>query len=146
MALMRWDPWHDLLGMRSDLARLWASSPWLADAFGAREYPPLNVSVTEGNVTVTLELPGVHIDDVDVTLTGDTLVVKGEKRTNGQGRYERRERYAGRFSRTIHVPDRVERDAIKAKLTDGILTITLPKAEELKPKKITVKPCAEGGA
>lgn len=146
MAVVRWDPWHDLQSLQSDFARLWARSPWLANSLGAREYPPLNVSVEEGRIVVTVELPGVKIDDVEITLTGDTLVVKGEKKPGDAGKVHRRERFAGRFSRTIHVPNRVERDAIKAKLLDGILTITLPEAAQAKRRKIAVTLAAQGGA
>jgi len=146
MAIARWDPWHDLRALQGDLARLWERSPWLANTLGAREYPPLNVLVGEDAIAVTVELPGVKIDDVDITLTGDTLVIKGEKTPGDVGKVHRRERFTGRFSRTIHVPNRVERDAIKAKLVDGILTVTLPEAAEAKSRKITVTPAAEGGA
>ena len=146
MAVARWDPWHDLRALQGDLARLWERSPWLANSLGAREYPPLNVSVAEDQIVVAVELPGVKIGDVEITLTGDTLVIKGEKNPGDAGKVHRRERFAGRFSRTIHVPSRVERDAIKAKLVDGILTVTLPEAAEAKSRKITVTPAAEGGA
>ena len=139
MALMRWDPWQDLLSFRGDLAPLWLTPPWLADAFGARENPPLNVSVNDEDIVAQLELPGTKSEDVDISLTGDVLVVKGEKKTEGEGKYQRRERFSGSFSRTIHVPERVGRDAIKAQLTNGVLTITLPKAEEARARKISVK-------
>ena len=109
------------------------------------ESQPLNVSVDDGDIVVSLEAPGVKIDDVDITLTGDTLVVKGTKKPDCEGKYHRRERFSGRFSRTVHVPSRVDRDAIRAKLVDGILSITLPQAAEAKARKITVTPTVEGG-
>lgn len=146
MVLARWDPWDDLRGLESGIARLWARSPGVANSRGGREYPPLNVSVGEDEIVVSVELPGVKLDDVEITLTGDTLVIAGEKKPGGEGKAHRRERFAGRFSRTIHVPKRVARDAIQAKLLDGILTITLPEAAQAKRRKITVTPAAEGGA
>ena len=103
-----------------------------------RAYPPLNLSEDKDNLYVECELPGVKIEDIDITLTDSTLAIKGELKP-GDGKHYRRERAAGPFQRVVNLYSDVKRDEIKATLKDGILEIALPKAEEVKPKKIAIK-------
>ena len=101
-------------------------------------YPPLNLSEDEQAIYVHCELPGVNIEEVDITFSDATLAIKGELEA-GDGRYYRRERPTGAFQRVVNIKTNVERDGIKASYRDGILEITLPKAEEVKPRKITIE-------
>lgn len=100
-------------------------------------YPPLNLSNDDENIYVRAEVPGVSLEDMELTLTDKTLVLKGE-RGAPQGKYYRQERPSGVFHRVINIGVPVERDKVSATITDGILTVTLPKAEEVKPRTISI--------
>lgn len=101
-------------------------------------YPPLNISEDEGNIFVRGEIPGVDLKDMEITLTDKTLVIKGERKPE-QGKYLRQERPAGSFQRVVRLNVPVDRDKVKAVLTDGILTVTLPKTEDIRPKRISIE-------
>jgi len=100
-------------------------------------YPPLNISDDEHNIYVRAELPGVDIQDVDLTLSGGSLVIKGERKGE-EGKYYRRERPTGSFQRVINLNVKIDREKVNASMKDGMLEITLPKAEEMKPKQISI--------
>ena len=92
------------------------------------------------------QLPGVVASDIDLTITGETLTMRGErKRTEGvkDDSYRRQERPMGRWSRTITLPDRVDSTQVGASFADGILTVSVPKAESAKPRHITVTAAGE---
>ena len=101
-------------------------------------YPPLNLSNDDDNVYVRAELPGISIEDIELTLTDKTLVLKGE-RGAPQGKYYRQERPSGVFHRVVNVSVPIDRDKVTATMVDGILTVTLPKSEEIKPRSINIK-------
>ncbi|MFH1915421.1 MAG: Hsp20/alpha crystallin family protein [Pseudomonadota bacterium] len=101
-------------------------------------YPPLNLSNDDENIYVRAELPGVELADVELTLSDKTLVLKGE-RAAPQGKYYRQERQSGVFHRVVTIAVPVDRDKVKAVMTDGILTVTLPKAEDVKPRSINIE-------
>ena len=103
-----------------------------------RAYPPLNLSEDADTLFVECELPGVKIEDIDITLTDSTLTIKGELNPE-DGKHFRSERASGPFQRVVNLYSEVERDNISATLKDGILEIALPKAEEVKPKKIAIE-------
>lgn len=101
-------------------------------------YPPLNLSADEDNIYVRAEVPGLDMEDIDLTLTDKTLVLKGERKGE-EGRYYRQERPVGHFHRVVNLNVPVDRDNVTAVLVDGILTVTLSKAEEIKPRKIAIE-------
>ncbi|WP_319470023.1 Hsp20/alpha crystallin family protein [uncultured Pseudodesulfovibrio sp.] len=101
-------------------------------------YPPLNLSNDDDNVYVRAELPGINIEDIELTLTDKTLVLKGE-RGAPQGKYYRQERPSGVFHRVVNVSVPIDRDKVTATMVDGILTVTLPKSEEIKPRSINIE-------
>jgi HSP20 family protein len=107
-----------------------------------REAPPLNAWVGESDAIVAAELPGVDPGNVDISVVGDTLTISGSRDAaplkEGES-YHRQERDYGRFSRTIQLPFHVEATKVEAKYARGILTITMPRAEADKPRKIAVK-------
>ncbi|MFH0964864.1 MAG: Hsp20/alpha crystallin family protein [Planctomycetota bacterium] len=139
MALIRFDPWEDLLQVQREMAHL-LHEPFtrLAGALQLGEYPPLNITETDDAVRITAELPGVAGKDVDITVTGDILVLKGVKEIQ-KGSYGHRERRTGPFSRSVHLPGHIDRDALKATLSDGLLVITLPKSMVARKRKITIE-------
>ena len=110
---------------------------------GEREWmPAFDVSETEGELIVKAELSGMKVEDIDITLTDGLLTIKGERKMEKEDKrenYHRIERQFGSFSRSLNLGVNVKADSIDAGYKDGILTVTLPKAEENKPKKIEVK-------
>ena len=97
---------------------------------------------TDKDVVVKVALPGVKQDDVDISITGDTLTVKGEVKSEKkvkQEDYFYQERRYGGFSRAIALPDGLETDKADANFEDGVLTLTIPKSEKIKPKQIKIK-------
>lgn len=100
-------------------------------------YPPLNITEDDQNLYVSAEIPGVSMEELELSLTDKSLVIKGERKGE-QGKYFRQERPVGAFQRVVTLGIPVNREGIKAKLASGILEITLPKAEEAQPKKISI--------
>ena len=104
-------------------------------------FPLLNVTEDRDNYYVRAELPGIKAADLDISVTGDSLSMSGERKVaeeNENAKYHRRERDAGKFSRIVSLPSQVDTEKADAQCADGILTVTLPKAEIAKPKQITV--------
>ncbi|MCC8193240.1 MAG: Hsp20/alpha crystallin family protein [Deltaproteobacteria bacterium] len=101
-------------------------------------YPMVNVAENGTGYYVDACIPGVAIEDVDLTLTARSLVIKVERKSP-EGRYFRQERLAGTFQRIITLNVPVERDKVTAKSVNGILRITLPKAEDIKPRRISIE-------
>jgi len=137
-----WDPWREFARVERDLGRQfgWLSGVPARAAVGPA--PAMNVRADHDQVTVTAELPGVSLEDVDVSVVGRRLTIRGERRTSepaAGGRYHRREREAGRFGRAVNLPYPVEVSAVTAALKEGVLTITLPRATADRPRKITVQ-------
>ena len=101
-------------------------------------YPPLNISEDDDNIYVECEAPGVEIKDIEITLCDGSLSIKGERKPR-EGKYYRQERATGLFQRVVNLNSEIDRDKVKASLKDGILSIALPKAEEMKPKTISIE-------
>ncbi len=104
-------------------------------------YPFLNVTQDQENFYIRSEIPGMTLDELDVSVTGRTMTIAGERRIpseNQEVRYHRREREAGKFRRQFNLPTDVEPDKVEAKYRHGMLMIVLPKAESAKPRKISV--------
>ena len=135
-----WDPFRDF---QREVGRLFETIEPLTQWRVARAFPPLNLYDSGGNYILTAQLPGIGPADVDLSITGDTLTIRGErKRTEGVSdeSYRRQERQYGRWARTITLPDRVESGEATASFADGILTVTLPKSETARPRQISVTP------
>lgn len=105
-------------------------------------WPSADVSEHDDRITVRIELPGVRSEDVGVSIHGNLLTVSGEKKEEredkGEGRYHSERRY-GAFRRDIHLPSGVDTDKVEATCRDGVLTVTLPKADQAIAKRIEVK-------
>jgi len=146
MAIERWHPFTELMSLRQAMDRLFEDtfvrpSRFLA-AFGETAMPALDVYQTPNEVVVKAALPGVKPGDVNIDITGDTLTIRGEHKADQEIKkedYLYQERRYGSFSRSVVLPSGLEPDKAEATMEDGILTITIPKAEEIKPKTIKVK-------
>jgi len=144
MAIFRWpsslDPWAGFRLMQRELERLVGRGE--GRRIGGGVYPPLNVLNGPEEVVVQCEVPGLGRDKLELSITGETLVIKGAKPPSADDEkvaFQRRERGAGDFSRTVILPDRVDADRIEANLANGVLTVRLPKSDAAKPKRISVK-------
>lgn len=116
-----------------------------SDLFAGQAYPPLNIWEDEGNVYAEAELPGLTMDDLEVLVTGNELSIKGERKpqTETNVTFHRGERGVGAFRRVVRLPLGIDADRVQATLQDGVLTITLPKAEAARARKIEVKALAK---
>ena len=126
--------------LRREMNRLFGSVPTRGSA--APNYPAMNVWANEDGAIVTAELPGIDPDEIDISVTGDTLTLTGSRMPEELGEdeiYHRRERIHGRFTRTFQLPFEVEAKDVEAVYQKGVLHITLPRSEADKPQKITVK-------
>ncbi len=101
-------------------------------------YPPLNITEDNDNIYVRAELPGVEINDMDLTVAQGSLIIKGERKPE-QGRYFRQERPTGSFQRVVNLNVKIDNNKVSAKMKDGILSVTLPKSEETKTQKINIE-------
>ncbi len=105
-------------------------------------FPALNISEDKDNLYVRAELPGIKPGEIELAVEGETLTIKGERKPYNPANkfsYHRRELEYGNFSRAVTLPTKIVPDKVNAKAENGILTIILPKAEEVKPRQITVK-------
>ena len=154
MSIIRWNPVRDLstfptdmLSMRDDFNRLidgfFRGEPSDTTApFTSAWIPAVDIAEHENDFVVRMELPGVAKEDVNITILEDILTVKGEKKQDRESKgsnYHRVERSYGSFQRSFTLPTAVKADRIDATFANGVLSITLPKAEESKPKQIDVK-------
>ena len=135
---------RDFDDMRRDMDRLFSAWTGLAAPRNVGLFPAMNVSEDGDAVYVRAEMPGVKAEDLDLSIEKDTLTIAGERRSDdGEGvSFHRREREWGAFRRSFTLPTPVESDNVKANYTDGILTVTLPKAAEARPRQITVQASA----
>ena len=109
---------------------------------GSNVFPSLNVYQDSDNIYVTAELPGIDVNDIEINVEVDTLHLKGKRKppeADKNVRYHRQERGSGQFSRTVQLPFPVNTEKVSAEMKLGVLTISLPKADEAKPKKINIK-------
>jgi HSP20 family protein len=141
--LIRFEPMREMITLREAMDRLFndAFTPSVGSAAGW-QVPAVDLYQTDDEVVVKAALPGLKADDVQISITGEMLTLKGEFRQADEKQekaYHLREQRYGVFERTFALPTEVTADRAKAEFENGILTITLPKAEEVKPKMITVK-------
>lgn len=132
-------------GLQGDLDRYFSDffvdSPlWGQSGDRGRFYPPINVWETDEHYFVEAELPGVALEDLDLTIHGDTLTLKGKHAVADpeQATELRRERREGEFQRTVQLPGDVDAERVQARMRDGVLTVELQKAGAARPRKIEV--------
>jgi HSP20 family protein len=144
--LTRFDPFNEMITLRQAMDRLVEDSfvsPFTWRSLeGESLNPALDVHQTPDEIVVTAALPGVKPEDVDITLTGQTLQIRGEFKADekiDRNQYLYRERRYGTFTRQLQLPVRVEGDKTQATFENGVLTLHVPKAEEVKPRQIQIK-------
>jgi len=145
--IVRWEPFRDLISLREAMDRLFEesfvqprSTGWPAPV--GVETLAVDMHETDDTIVVRSAIPGIKPEDLDISITGDTLTIRGETKAEEEVKeehYIRRERRHGSFCRSLTIPVLVVADKAEAELENGVLTLTLPKAEEVKPKAIKVK-------
>jgi HSP20 family protein len=144
MALSRWDPFRDLMGIQNELNRLFGRTYAGGETAGMAGawMPALDIYETKDKFVVTVELPGLDPADVDVSVEDSTLTISGERKFYqevDEDSFHRVERRYGAFARSLALPQTANAERIEASFDRGVLTIEVPKAEEAKPKKISIK-------
>ena len=149
MSIVRWrndlaDPFAAYEELQEQINRLFEDnrSPGPNGIFEQAFSPALDVTESPDAYELECDLPGIEIGDIDISIAGNVLTLKGEKKKGGKRdatRVFREEVRGGRFQRTLQLPLAVDAEKIEAVLRDGVLRVTLPKREELKPRQIAVK-------
>jgi len=138
----RWDPFQDMLSLREAMNQLMEESFVRPNGTRGQGFvPALDLSETAEGFLVEAAVPGLKPEDVEITVENNVLTIKGETRQEKEDKqrsFHRIERRFGSFQRTIALPNTVKPDAIKASLEHGVLRLEIPKAEEVKPRKISV--------
>ena len=150
MAIVRWEPFRDLVSLQDRMNRLFDESFRTARtgtgnaddwALGGSWAPAVDIYEQDGNIVMKAELPGVDPKAVDIRLENNTLTLRGERKLDKEVKedsYHRVERAYGAFSRSFTLPTVVDQGSIKAEYRDGVLKLTLPKREEAKPRQIQI--------
>jgi HSP20 family protein len=146
MAIVRWNPVRDALGLQNEMNFLFG------DFFGVdkrgdetnfiRWAPRVDIVEVNGTYELTADLPGLKKDDIKIEIHDNVLTLRGEKKLEEEKKdknYRLCERYFGEFVRTFTLPENVNKDGIEAEFKDGVLTVAIPKVEKAKPKQIEVK-------
>jgi HSP20 family protein len=150
MAIVRWEPFRDLVSLQERMNRLFDESFRTAGrgtgeddwALGGSWAPAVDIFEKDQNLVLRAELPGVDPKDVDVRLENGVLTLRGERKVDKEIKresYHRVERAYGTFARSFTLPSQVDQAAIQASYRDGVLEVKLPKREEAKPKQIEIK-------
>lgn len=146
MTIVRWRPMGDLVTMQDEMNRvfedLWRRGPRSGGVTPASAWwPSIDVAETQNEFRVVAELPGLKRDNVKISLTDNVLTLRGEKKSEQDREAESRhqvERAYGAFERSFQLTCPVDASKVKAKFEDGVLTITLPKSEESRPREISI--------
>ncbi|RPI32075.1 MAG: Hsp20/alpha crystallin family protein [Chloroflexota bacterium] len=139
--LTRWDPFREMMTIRNMMDRLvdeTFSTTNASPTWGL----PIDVAENENEFVVKVSAPGVNPDDLEISFSGDTLTIKGEVKEDkdvDEERYHIRERRFGSFARSLTLPTKVNSDQIEAAYENGVLTLRLPKAEEVRPRRIAIQ-------
>ncbi len=145
MAIVKYNPFRDLRTMQDQMNRL-LDLAWTREAGEElREgvwQPPVDIYEDKDSVIIKAELPEIDQKDIDIRIEDNTLTLRGERKHSEkikQENFHRIERYYGSFQRSFTLPQNIDQEKVKASCDKGVLTITLPKREETKPKQITVE-------
>ena len=146
MSIIRWEPFRDLVSTHDHFNQLFNET--FARAFGDQQevslrtwVPPVDICETEDSLVLKAELPGIRPDDVEIRVEDNTLHLKGERKFEKEVKDEnvhQAERSYGTFSRSFVLPSSIDSDKVKAEYQNGVLTLTMPKREEVKPKTIKI--------
>ena len=146
MDLVQWKPFREVSRLRNEMDRLWedyfCSGRRALRPLEEEWMPAVDVSETGDKITVKAEIPGMEAKDIEISMVGDTLTIKGEKKAEREEKeenYHMVERSYGTFCRAMKLPAPVDPDKVEATYKNGLLTMVLPKKEEVKPKAIEIK-------
>jgi len=148
MSVVRWRPFDEMLSLRAAMDRLVEDSyvrPRRARRNGSRADLPVNLWEDDDAVHVMARVPGLEADDLDITITANVLTIRGrlpseaERDESKSWRWHRNELWYGPFERVINLATKIQHDKVEAEFKNGVLHLTIPKAEEVKPKTIKVK-------
>lgn len=145
MAITRWRPFRDVVSIQDEMNKLFDDffgrpvlrTEWTESAWN----PSVDVSEDKDNVIIKAEMPGINKEDIKISVQDGVLTLKGEKKQEKEEKdknYHRIERSYGSFCRSFQLPTSVKSDKVKAGYKDGVLSIALPKTEEVKPKEIPI--------
>jgi HSP20 family protein len=145
MTIERWDPFGEMLSLRDAMNRLFEES-FVQPSLATTQTPghmrlPIDLRETEDQYILEAALPGVNPDDIDVSVQGNQVRIQGELKQDEEQKGERyhfRERRYGQFQRTIALPNDVKPDQVACEFRNGLLTVTLPKAEQVRPRRIQI--------
>lgn len=143
--ITKWEPFKDMVSLRDEIDKLFNDffkrSPEERIEPHGIWYPALDIEESKDNIKVTAELPGMKKEDIRLTISDGQLMIQGERKFEKEEKdktYHRIERSYGKFRRTISLPTEVEEDKVKATYEQGILKVTIPKSEKVKPKEIGI--------
>lgn len=148
-AVVRFDPFRDITTLRDEMNRLFSRTLGEGAAAGSAWTPAVDIFDTAEAIVLKAELPGLTPDDIDIEVDDNVLTIKGERRFEDkveEGRYYRLERAYGQFSRSVTLPQGVKADEISASFDQGVLEVRVPKADEVKPRKISVAATTTNGS
>ena len=141
--LIRWEPMNEIMSLRQAMDQLFNDAYTRPVSLsGVSASPAIDLYQDNDNVVVKAALPGLKAEDVEISVTADMLNLRGEYKQESEKKdatYHIREQRYGSFERSVRLPTDVQTDKAKADFEDGILTVTLPKAETVKPKMISIK-------
>lgn len=151
MAIIRWDPFRDLMTLRERMNRLFEDVFTSArgeekDIISSSWTPAVDIYEDENQLVLTAEVPGIDEKDIEIKLEDNTLSIQGERKMEKETKeenYHRIERAYGSFYRSFTLPNYIDQDKIQAEHENGILKITMPKKPELKPRKVKILKPAE---
>ncbi len=149
MAIVRWEPFRDMVGLQERMNRIFdeafrgagrtaTDDDW---SLGGSWAPAVDIYEQEGNIVLKAELPGVDPKDVDVRVENNVLTLRGERKFDNEVKresYHRIERSYGTFTRSFTLPNMIDTDKIKAEYKEGVLRMSLPQKEEARPKQISI--------
>ena len=142
--LAPWEPFREMMTLRDAMNRLFEESVLRPGTFPAEATgvaAPVDVYETDNNIVLKAAVPGLKPDDIDVTITGEVLTIKGEykqEEKTERRNYIHQERRYGSFSRTLTLPAAIDANNVSATFENGILTLEMPKVEEVKPKSVKI--------
>jgi HSP20 family protein len=144
MNIVRWEPFGEMVSLRNAMDRLFEDSfvKWARPLDGNTATPAVDIFDTPEKLGIRASLPGIKPEDIDISVTSEGVVIKGETRDEREIKeenYVRRECHYGTFARTIALPQGLKIDKAEATMENGVLTLEIPKVEEEKPKTVKIK-------
>ena len=137
-----WHPWQEMRRLQHEMEHLFGGIAPAAQGGFTGDYPPVNLTRDDKGVSLEALCPGVNRSSLDITVVGDAVTIRGERKAEpdvSEERYYRRERPIGAFTRTMSLGERLDPDATQASYRNGILRLQLGRAPEATPKKITIQ-------